>query len=173
VVQILVWTGPNRPSAEGTQLGDIVTILDDGQHPGRKIVTGAGWDGPCDYSTLRGRALTSAEMAGGERPDFNIVDIDNTTIAQFKNALGVKIAEALSLAVVPRRLKRLPKISKINPAALPTAARRSLRNTGRVLATGAQFLGVLALKDGVTKAKIIEMVTRQGRDSGELVETED
>jgi len=172
MVQILVWAGANRPTLEGAQVGDIIAMLEDGQHPGLKVVTGSTWSDPADYSTTLGRALTPAEMQSGTRPDFNIVDIPGVTIAQARTAFGNRVAEVLGLAIVPRRLKDAPKIAKIDPAQLPLAARNSLRDDGRVTSTGAQLWAVLMLKDGVTLEKIRAWVTRNEQEPSEWTTAE-
>ena len=139
--------------------GDIVDMLDDGEHPGTKVVTGANWSDPVDYTS-----------PGGVRPDFVIVDVAGYTAAEARVALANRLAQGiLGWAGTPRRLPDIiGKALRIDYTDLPAAAIASLQANGRASAKPAQFVPFLRLKRGVTVADIENKITFNGRLPGEL-----
>ena len=137
MVQVLVWAGDNRPSSEGAQRGDIIDVLNDGVHPGTKIVSGPNWDDPAD---------------GG---DFVIVDIPGVTRKQARQA----VANQLGISV---DLPTLNRIAFVDRTLLPPAATASFQATGRATATGAQFRSVLSFKAGKTLQQVRDRLTNDG-----------
>ena len=161
--------------------GDIATMLDDGRHPGTKIVPTSAWDDPCVFQsgkwlaagsqedTTTG-ALTPAEMQAGERPDFVVIDVAGYTAAEARVALADRLAQGiLGLPGTPRRLPDLlAKSLRIDYTDLPAAAITSLQANGRVTATPAQFVPFLRLKRGITLQDIENKITLNGRFPAEL-----
>lgn len=134
--------------------GDIVDILNDGVHPGTKIVTGPNWNDPCDYSTAYGRALTAQERTNGEWPDFVIVDLPGVTIQQARRQVVQELGIALDVPSIGKMIK-------IDAALLPQAAINALRDDGRVTATWPQLQSVLRLKEGLTLQSIRNSLTEK------------
>lgn len=139
--------------------GDIVDMLDDGKHPGTKVVTGANWNDPVDYIS-----------PGGARPDFVIIDVAGYTAAGARVALADRLAQVLlGLPGTPRRLPDLlAKSLRIDYTDLPAAAITSLQANGRVSAKPAQFVPFLRLKRGITVTDIENKITLNGRIPDEL-----
>lgn len=149
--------------------GDIVSIIDDGAHPGTKVVTSATWSDPVDYRSDLGRGLTAAERAAGEWPDFVIADIPGPTAEQAKVALANRAAAIMGLPGTPRTLPQyLGKSVRIDYEDLPLAVRADLRDDGRTTTTGAQLMPFVKLKRGITVADLQAMVTDNGEQPEEL-----
>ncbi len=138
--------------------GDVVDMLDDGVHPGRKIVTGENWDDPVDYST------------NGTRPDFVIFDVSGYTAQQARIALANRLAQNIvGLPGTPRLLPDIiGKSLRIDYGDLPGAAITSLQANGRVTATAAQFVPFVKLKRGITTQDIRDTITANGSRPDEL-----
>lgn len=174
---VLRWNGNSDADVESVsnaaaRRGDVVDLLDDGRHPGTRIVTGPNWDDPVDYSTALGRALTPAERSAGQWPDFVIVDIPGPTAHQARVSLANRMASIVGgLGGTPRKLPDLlAKSLRIDYQALPVAARNNLRDDGRATATAAQLIPFLTLKRGVTTLEIRDRITANGRDPSALTD---
>jgi hypothetical protein len=141
MVQIIIWKGANNPDQKGVQQGDIVELLQDGQHPGKSVVSGT-WD--------------SAAIGG-----FAIIDIPGATRKQVRMQVCSRLGIGLDLPT-------LNKIAFVDKTKLPAAAITSLQDNGRVTATGPQFLSTLSFKNGRTLQEVQNYFTQNGEFPGAL-----
>lgn len=139
--------------------GDIVSMYDDGRHPGTNVVTGPLWNDPVDYIS-----------PGGSRTDFVIIDVPGPTAKEARVALANRLAQQIvGLPGTPRLLPTmLAKSLRIDYSDLPAAAVTALTTVGRVTATAAQFVPFLRLKRGITTQDIRDKITNNGERPDEL-----
>lgn len=177
---VLRWNGNSDANVESVsqmpaRRGDIADLIDDGRHPGLKVVTTPNWNDPVDYSTQLGRGLTAAERTAGQWPDFVIVDIPGPTAEQGWVTLANRASAIFGYPGTPRRMPEvLRKCLNLDYAATPQAFRNGLRDDGRWTITGsgqntaANFMSYLQLKRGINRAEVERRLTFDGNRPDEL-----
>ncbi len=106
-MQVFIWTGPE--AAGGYRVGDVVEILPDGVHPGKRVVTGPEWDSDCQMASVA------------------ILDVDGVTEEQAEVAWRTRLALDTRL----RSLLRLRDVVAIDALLLPALVRQRLTNRKR------------------------------------------
>lgn len=118
-MQLFVWTGPNQPGSYHT--GDIVEVLDDGVHPGRRVVSNASWDAACTLTNV------------------GVIDLRNVSLGQIYSAWAT--AAGLPQAYLDHL--HIRDFCSVNLTMLPTQARRALTEGRRAGVSPAQLVGAV------------------------------
>ena len=119
MVQLFIWVGPSNTDIEKHQFGDIIDVLEDGQHPGKLVVKDA-WNSDCIM------------------PNVVVLDVPDAFTA-LKNAAFL----ALGMPAFASKINQLNSIVSINTQNLPALIRNRLNTRKRASVTLIQLASAI------------------------------
>lgn len=140
-MQIFIWTGPDTSDYK---FGDIIEILEDGVHPGKRVVSG-DWNSDCIMRNVV------------------IIDVPGITEAQVTSTWGQLLALPAQLLSV----LRISMVGRIATQALPLLIRQRLSSRKRATTTLAQLRDLLSRREKCSDTELLSRVKAYLTNSAE------